>query len=267
MPGGPAVGGEPERAGLALRLGALLWDYGPVLLGYDPGHPPLADAALRGFSWLAAGLAALATGAACHAAWRHRSRPLALLLLFLATNLALALFALPHIAGNPRYLLFLMAPVPLFLAEALRGGRRFVLLLLVALGALGSLAQAQGTMEADAKWRALVEGLEREGVRFCYTDFYLATKVNFLSEERVTCSAKLGPTTTEYFFEYRERVERAPEAALLAVNTTAADRMGRRLSDLGVSYERRDLMKPVLLRLSRKVEPEELFPGRSFAVR
>jgi hypothetical protein len=80
----------------------------------------------------------------------------------------------------------------------------------------------------------------------------------------VQCSAKLGPTTTEYFFEYRERVEKAAEAALVPVNPTAAIRLERRLGELGVRYERRDLMKPVLLRLSRKVDPEELFPLREF---
>ena len=62
-------------------------------------------------------------------------------------------------------------------------------------------------------------------------------------------------------------MERAPEAALVAVNTYAAERMGEKLQALGVTYERRDFMKPVLLRLSRKVEPEELFPGRSFEPR
>jgi hypothetical protein len=80
----------------------------------------------------------------------------------------------------------------------------------------------------------------------------------------VTCSSKLGPTTTEYFFEYRERVESAPEAALIAVNATAAEKLERRLERLGVTYERRDLMKPVLLRLSRKVDPSDLFPEREF---
>jgi hypothetical protein len=91
--------------------------------------------------------------------------------------------------------------------------------------------------------------------------------VNFLSRERIVCSAKLGPITTEYFFEYRERVERAPEAAFIAVNRTSAGRLERRLEELGVTYERRELMKPVLLRLSRKVDPEELFPGREFPMR
>ena len=99
-------------------------------------------------------------------------------------------------------------------------------------------------------------------MRWCYTDFYLATKINFLSGERVVCSAKLGPTTTEYFFDYRERGGgRARRRPSIAVNATAAEKLERRLERLGVTYERRDLMKPVLLRLSRKVEPAGAVPG------
>ena len=109
--------------------------------------------------------------------------------------------------------------------------------------------------------------LETEGVRFCYTDFHLATPINFLSRERVVCSAKLGPFTTEFFTDFRRRVEAAPEAAFIAVNRTAAGRLERRLGELGVGYERLDLMKPVLLRLDRKVDPAELFPGREFPLR
>ena len=75
--------------------------------------------------------------------------------------------------------------------------------------------------------------LEREGVRFCYTDFFMATRVNFLSGERIVCSAKLGPNTTEYFFEYRERVEKAPEAAFIAVNRTSAGRLEAKLAGPG----------------------------------
>jgi len=64
-----------------------------------------------------------------------------------------------------------------------RGGRR-----------PGSLGHLPGTLRADFGWRGLAEGLEREGVRFCYTDFHLATRINFLSGEAVICSAKLGPS-------------------------------------------------------------------------
>jgi hypothetical protein len=129
---------------------------------------------------------------------------------------------------------------------------------LLALGVGGSLAQFPPAARADARWRGFVAELERSGVRCCYSDFYQATRVNFLSEERIACSSELGPSTAEYFREYRARVEVCSEAALIPVNATAADKIERRLRRLDVSYERRDSMKPVFLRLARKVTPEEL---------
>ena len=57
------------------------------------------------------------------------------------------------------------------------------------------------------------------------------------------------------YFHYAERVDAAPEAAFIPINRTRAAKIEARLEALGVSYERRDLMKPVLLRLSRKVDP------------
>jgi hypothetical protein len=255
-------------AGLGHRLVLMVTDHWPVLMGYDPGYGPAVDRLLAGLAWL--GVAAALAGGG-HALWRavrEHSWPLATLLLFAAVNLGIALLGLPHVPGNPRYILFLMSVVPVFLATTFgEGARRLVLFVLIATGAAASLAQVPGTLRSDARWRGFVAGLEREGVRWCFTDFYLATKINFLSEERVICSAKLGPTTTEYFFAYRREVERAPEAAIVAVNRTSADRLEKRLTRLGVTYERRDLMKPVLLRLSRKVDPSELFPHRDFSMR
>ena len=255
-------------AGLGHKLTLMVSDQWPVLMGYDPGYPPSVDRLLLGLAWLGVVAALLAGG---HAAWRaarERSWPLAVLVLFAAVNLGIALLGLPHLPGNPRYILFLMSVVPVFLAATFgEGKRRLVLLVLLATGATASFAHVPGTLRSDARWREFVATLEGEGVRWCFTDFSLATRINFLSEERVVCSAKLGPTTTEYFFAYREAVDRAPEAAIVAVNRTSADRMERRLEKLGVTFERRDLMKPVLLRLSRKVDPKELFPGREFALR
>ena len=130
------------------------------------------------------------------------------------------------------------------------------------------MSQGQVKIGLDRQWRGLVAGLEQLGVRHCYSDFFLATKVNFLSAERVVCSAKLGPTTTEYFFEYRREVEAAPAAAYLAVNQAQADKLQRRLERLGVAHQRRgDFMKPVLFDLARKVDPQELFPDREFPLR
>jgi hypothetical protein len=189
------------------------------------------------------------------------------LLLFVALTLVVVALALPHVPGNPRYLVCLMSVLPAFLAEAFAAGRRrLVLFALVAGSALASLAQLPDSARADARWREFVASLEREPVRYCYTDFHLATRINFLSGEKVVCSAKLGPITTEYFLDYRSRVEAAPEAALIPVNRTAAGRLERRLDALGVSHERREWMKPVLLP-ARKVDPEELFPGREFPAR
>jgi len=261
-----ASGALTEGLGEKLRL--MVTDQWPVLMGYDAGYPAPIDWLLFGLSWLGVAAALGSAGWAARRAWRERSWPLLALLLFGATNLAVALVALPHVPGNPRYILFLMSVVPVLLALALGSGwRRVVLFVLVATGAVASFAHVPPTLRQDARWREFVADLEREGVRFCYTDFFLATRVNFLSRERIVCSAKLGPITTEYFFEYRERVERAEEAAFIAVNRTSAGRLERRLAELGVTCERRELLKPVLLRLSRKVDPEELFPGREFPMR
>jgi hypothetical protein len=267
VPGG-ASPSSPATHSPVGKAWSLLSDQLPVLLGYDFGYPAAIDRALMAMAVVALVAATAGLVRAARAAAGERGRPWRLIVIFAAVNLGIAWLALPYIPGNPRYLLFSMAVVPVLLAEALSGRiGRVVLAVVIATGALASLAQAGGAREADRQWRAFVRGLQAEGVRACYTDFYLATKINFLSGQSVTCSAKLGPTTTEYFFRFRDEVDAAPEAALIAVNQAAADKLERRLERLGVTYERRDLMKPVLLRLSRKVGPEELFPDRAFPLR
>jgi hypothetical protein len=264
VPGG-ADGGGDAGPGMGARALGILTDQLPFLLGYDPGYAPAIDTVVRAVGIAATALVLWSLARSVGRLAREPRGVRLVLLVFVAVNLLVAFLALPQLPGNPRYLLFLMAPAAIFLAEACASPRfRVGFTLLVAAGALASLAQAPGVLETDAKWRGFATDLRAEKVRFCYTDFYLATKINFLTEEEVVCSAKLGPTTTEYFFEYRRRVEGAAEAALIAVNQTAASRLERRLADLGVAYERRDFMKPTLLRLSRKVDPEELFPGRPF---
>ncbi|OFV88156.1 MAG: hypothetical protein A2V74_01970 [Acidobacteria bacterium RBG_16_70_10] len=253
---------------LGEKLAAMVTGDWPVLMGYDQGYGGALDRLLLALGWLGVAVAIVSVGRAAATAVRTRSKPLLLLLLFVAINLAVVLLALRHVPGNPRYLLCLMSVLPAFIADAFgTGWRRALLLVLIAGSALASLAQLPPTMRKDARWRSFVARLETEGVRFCYTDFHLASPINFLSRERVVCSAKLGPFTTEFFTDFRRRVEAAPEAAFIAVNRTAAGRLERRLGELGVGYERLDLMKPVLLRLARKVDPAELFPGREFPLR
>ena len=253
--------------GLGAKVAAMVTGDWPVLMGYDQGYGPAVDKLMLAFGWLGVAAACVGVGGAARAAVKERSRPLAVLLLFVALTLAVVAVALSHVPGNPRYLLGLMAVLPAFIAAAFgEGRRRLVLFVLVAGSAVASLVNLPGSARADARWREFVAELEAEPVQFCYTDFHLATRINFLSGEKVICSAKLGPVTTEYFLDYRSRVEAAPSAAFIPVNRTAAARLARRLDDLGVAHKRRDWMKPVLLP-SRKVDPSELFPGREFPAR
>ena len=165
LAGAEHVGAVDEGPGLLGRIIALLSDHLPVLLGYDPGYSKPIDVLFRIAAWLAVALVVLATASSIRTAIRERNGALRVLLLLSAINIAVAVAALPAIPGNPRYLLFLMAAIPVLLARALDAG---------------------------------------------------------------------------------------------------SSRLERRLERLGVTYERRDLMKPVLLRLSRKVDPSELFPDREF---
>ncbi len=234
-------------------------------MGYDQGYGANVDRLFVALGWLGVAVAAAALVWAAVFAVRRRSAPVGVLLLFVVVNVTVAVVALSHVPGNPRYLITLMSVLPVFIAATFgTGWRRLILGVLIAASALASLAQLPPTVKKDTRWRGFVAQLEREGVEYCYTDFHLATRINFLSGQRVICSAKLGPFTTEYIYDYRRRVEAAPEAAFITVNRHAAKRLEQRFGEMGVGYERVDMMKPVLLRLERKLDPEEVFPWREF---
>jgi hypothetical protein len=264
LPGSGGDGAGTVPAGLRL-----VSDHLPVLLGYDFGYAGTTDALLRVLGWASVAAAVVGTAGLVRDARSADAAGARVLLLFTAVNVVVAGLFLPYIPGNARYLLFLVAPVAVFVARALRSGpARLVLVLLVAGNAGASLAQGLGTIESDGRWRALVAGLRQAGVRWCYSDFFLATRINFLSDGDVTCSSKLGPTTTEYFFRFREEVDAAPAAAFVPATSAAADKIARRLERMGVGYDRRDdLLKPVLAPRGRKVGPEDLFPDREFPLR
>jgi hypothetical protein len=265
--GGAAGSGMPV-VGFGARLLAMVTENAPVLMGYDVGYGPALDRLLLALGWLGVVVALVSVLVVARLALSRRSWPLGAVLVFLAVNVVVVGVAARHVSGNPRYLLTVMSVLPALMAFAFGVGRRRLLLFaLIAGSALAAAAQVPETIRGDGRWREFVARLEAEGVRYCYTDFYLATRIGFLSRERVLCSSKLGPTTTEFFFDVRRRVEVAPEAAFVAVNRTAAARLSRRLDELGVRHERLELMKPVLLRLERKVDPQELFPWREFPLR
>ena len=260
LPGGQSVGTLESGPSLGSRIAGIATDHWPVLMGYDPGYGTLVDSLMWGGAGLGMLAAACAYAVAIARFRRDRDRGRGALLLLSAVNVGVAALALPYIEGNPRYLLFLTGPLAILLADAFgRGPRVWGLGLLIVFALLGSIGQWPPARHADERWRAFVDGLIRIGVRHCHTDFYLAAKINLVSEERVVCAADLGPTTTEYFKDYPARAAAAPQAALIAVNPTAADKLERRLQRIGVPYRRLDLMKPVLLP-DRNVHPSELFP-------
>jgi hypothetical protein len=262
VPGGQPVGALAQGPGMLGRFGGLVTNV-PILVGYDVGYPvflkwPMAAAALVGLALLAPAVARV-----FRAAMTTPASVDSLLASLVLTTVVVVVAALPHLPGNPRYLLSLFVPLAVCLGRSAstRVGRLGAGLL-IGLGLLGSLGQAPAALRADRDWRGFAADLERDGVRRCHTDFHLATKINFLSHERIVCAATLGPTMTEYFPEYRDIVRSAHDPAIVAVNRTSAERIERRLRSLDVTYTRRDSMKPFFFGLSRRVEPEELFPGR-----
>ena len=250
--------------GLGERLYLIATDHAPVLFGYDPGYPVPLDRLIWGLASGSALLFVVAVVATSRRAWREGPGANAVLLAYLAANVFIATVALPHVDANPRYLLFSFAVVAVLLPQLLASGRRRpVLVALCVFGAAGSLGQGFTNMRTDARWRTFTEALEAAGVEHCYTDFHIASRLNFLSRERIRCSSKLGPTSLEYY-DYESGVNRADAAALVAVNPTNGDKLARKLTRLGVGFERLDLMKPVLIP-ERLVRPDELFPQRASA--
>ena len=103
----------------------MVTDHWPVLMGYDTGYGPAVDGLLARPRLARRRGRPLRRRAGRRAARGASGRgPSPSLLLFAATNLAVALVALPHVPGNPRYILFLMSVVPVFLADALGDGAR-----------------------------------------------------------------------------------------------------------------------------------------------
>jgi hypothetical protein len=249
----------PERAV------KLVTEHLPTLVGLGSQPAALADVAATASAALIILIIAWSLVRAIGNAREPEALVERLLLLFVVINVVVAVGFLPYVPEIPRYVLFLMTPFPVLLALALDGPRRrWLMAALIAFGATGSIVQAPDAWERDAQRRSLAARLEALNIAFCYTDFSLAPIINFVSEERVVCTAKLGPLTTEYFFEYRTRVEAAQAAAFVPINRAAADKLERRLRRLGVTSRRDDAAKPIVYALSRKVDPEELFPDRSF---
>ena len=260
---GTAAGGPVGAAGMSSpdRIAALLTDHGPILFGYDAGYPALLDVLARALAWLGLAAALVAGVLALRESWRARAlQPAGAAALLASANVLVVTMALPHIPGNPRYLLFSFAAsavlLPWLLTRTATG--RGVLFVLIGFGALGSLSQGLEKARQDARWRGFVAELEALGIRRCHSDYYTAARVTFQSGGGIVCSSQLGPTWTDYF-ELHRLVADADDPALIAPNAARADKVERKLERLGVGSRRVELMRPVLLP-DVAVDPRELFP-------
>jgi hypothetical protein len=221
----------------------------PVLVGQSPGHPwssvpGLSILAIVGLPLLL-GVFMVLRG---HDLWsRLKTGTLGaawLPLLLTAANLGLYwATAAGSINRRPRYLLPVLAAAALELGVvgawisarsrlAAAGGMALVLAFNVA-GTWPRLGQAE---PVEAFWREIVRSLEEKRIRTGYADFAIAAPVTLFTAERITLSARLGPTPAYYSDLQDERVAReGPDAFVLAPGDHA-EALAAQLRSMGVTY-------------------------------
>jgi len=255
----------------AAQFGSTLTTAFPVLAGYWPATDPPEPAS---FWKIFLGVLLPAGGASFAVRFRRaflpildgRLAPEAFTVAYGAMVVSVfSLSSFGWLSEEPRYLLFLYSVVPLFVAtflaavyRASRGGAVFLGALLFFVNARASVAYAERALESAAENRRFVAELEALGVRFAHTDYFISYKYNFLSHGRLALTSALGPAQTEWYRTYRDEAAQAARVALIPRSFRMARRVCRRLDALGVSYERRDLLYPVIYDLSEKVDLSSL---------
>jgi len=166
---------------------------------------------------------------------------------------------------RPRYLLPLYTPVAVAagwgLAELSRRSRGAALAagsLVVVWNAAGTVPWLLGRPIVQQADDAFLRELDALGVRRGHAGFTLATRYTFLSGGRVTIAGDLGPEVDWVYLPHAERVGRDGADAFFAARTDLAVGLSRRLTSLGVSYERTEGLPAVFHELSRRVELDEL---------
>jgi hypothetical protein len=244
----------------------------PILAGVSPGHP---WGEYRAVSIAAAALIPLALAA--YLAWQARpiaaglrqGRPPAALvapLLLLATLAPFWAVAAGRIYWRPRYLLPVTAAAALLLGPLLaRAWRTRARLpaaaafgLLLACNVVGTVPRVREAASIEAWYRGLVRGLEELPVRTGYADFSIAAPVTMFTAERITLSARLGPTPAYFSPAQERRVEAlGPDAFVLRPHDDI-EAFAARLRALGVAFSYRPDPWPVFYGLSRRVRVEEV---------
>lgn len=200
----------------------------PVLAGLSPGHPAAAWPGVHlfamvvlplvGLLYLALNRRGLAEGTS--------GQPGPKLLPVLLAVTTLALFwatASGHINERPRYLLpalaafaMMLGPVVAWTWQRSRAAAATGLLAVLALNVVGTVPRLREGAGIEAFWHRTVRALEDKGIRTGYADFSVAAPVTMFTAERITLSARLGPTPAYYSDAQDERVARdGPDAYVL----------------------------------------------------
>ncbi|HEX6739582.1 MAG TPA: hypothetical protein VF310_14985, partial [Vicinamibacteria bacterium] len=246
----------------------------PILAGVSPGHPwgghpAVAFAAAALIPLLFAGYLAR-HGREIAGGLRRGRPPVSLIppLLLLATLAPFWAVAAGRIYWRPRYLLPVTAAAALLLgplaawawarAGAARAAAVLALALLLASNAAGTVPRLREAASIEAWYRGLVRGLEELPVRTGYADFSIAAPVTMFTSERVTLSARLGPTPAYFSPAQERRVEALGPDAFLLRPRDDVDAFAARLRALGVGFSYRPQPWPVFYGLSRRVRVEEV---------
>jgi hypothetical protein len=187
-------------------------------------------------------------------------------LLLAVVNLAL-FFATTGGSVNrrPRYLLPFLAATAIMLGAAAAWGfaRARLATLAAVLGILtlnvsGSLPRLRESAAIEEGWRQAVRSLEEKEIRTGYSDVTVAGAISMFTAERITLSARLGPTPAYNSGRQDERVAReGPDAYVLAPGDDA-EAFRAALARLGVTCRYDPQPFPTFWQCSRRVRLEEV---------
>jgi hypothetical protein len=246
----------------------------PILTGLSPGHPAAPFRVAHGFAAVLLPFTVLAYALTQRRLLRAAlgGQPGAVLLPPLLAAVNLALFwatAAGRINDRPRYLLPLLAACAVMLGVVAAWGwarARFstgaLLVAIFALNAAGSLPRLRETASIEAFWRRAVQSLEEKGIRTGYSDFGVAAPITLFTAERITLSARLGPTPAYYSDRQDERVALAGPDAYVLPRGDDPERFQAALRDLGVSCRHEPRPFPTFWDCSRRVRLEEVIGFR-----
>jgi hypothetical protein len=249
----------------------------PVLAGLSPGHPAAAWPGVHAFAVALLPLVCLLYPLVVRGSVRQglRGRPGPALLPLLLATTTLGLFwatASGHINDRPRYLLpalaafaMMLGPLAAWTWQRSRAVAAGGLLAVLALNVVGTAPRLLESAAIEAFWQAAVRSLEEKGIRTGYADFSVAAPITMFTAERITLSARLGPTPAYYSDRQDERVARdGPDAYVLAKRDDP-EAFAAALHALGVTCRSEREPFPTFWDCSRRVRLDELWRVRSEA--